>query len=86
MFRWSDSDLILFFVGRGNQSKRDSSTAQTGFFCLVDYGRLFLTPKGKYFNCEFGASASQEEKATSGCRLTEGFLLIPCPYGIVCAL
>jgi hypothetical protein len=51
----------------------------TGFFCLVDCSQLFFTPKCKYFNCEFGASANQEEKATSGPRLTEGFLLIRCP-------
>jgi hypothetical protein len=32
MFRWSDSDSILFFIERWNKSKRDSSTAQTGYF------------------------------------------------------
>jgi hypothetical protein len=30
--RWSDSRLNWFLLGRGNQSKRDSSTAQTFYF------------------------------------------------------
>ena len=103
MFRWSDSDLILFFVGaresieerflgcadrllRRSEVEGKGRSAPLGMTVFLFSGLRAVVSysERQILQLRIGASANQEEKATSGCRLTEGFLRIPCPYGNIC--